>query len=31
VFRDLIIQSPSGDPEAVALAAANRVAFSIRR
>ena len=31
VFRDLIVQSPSGDPEAVALAAANRVAFSIRR
>ena len=31
VFRDLIIQSPSGDPEAVALATANRVAFQIRR
>jgi tape measure domain-containing protein len=31
VFRDLVVQSPSGDPEAVALATANRVAFSIRR
>jgi len=30
-FRDIIITTPSGDPEAVALAAANRVAFSIRR
>jgi tape measure domain-containing protein len=31
VFRDLIVQSPSGNPEAVALATANKVAFSVRR
>lgn len=31
IFRDLVIQPVGGDPEAIALATANRVAFSIRR
>jgi tape measure domain-containing protein len=31
VFRDLIVQTPTGDPEGVALFVANRVAFGIRR
>lgn len=31
VFRDLVIQGVGGDPEAIALATANRVAFSVRR
>jgi len=30
-FRDLILQTPTSDPEAVALFVANRVAMSIRR
>lgn len=31
LFRDLIVQTPAGNPEAVALETANRVAFKIRR
>jgi tape measure domain-containing protein len=30
-FRDLVISTPTSDPEAVALSVANRVALSIRR
>lgn len=31
VFRDLVVQTPTGDPEGVALFVANRVAFAVRR
>ncbi|WP_373071413.1 tape measure protein [Gemmatimonas sp.] len=31
IFRDLILNVPTGDPEAIALATANRVAFAVGR